>query len=218
MLARNIRSVNAFDDKYRGMTRVVSLFSVTLVALAVVRAADIHGNIVIERKLTKRNVTPASGLYQRGVAVRLGEDELSDPLAYERSHVVIYLEGAWLKGAALQATWGAAIEQRDRRFVPDLVVIPAGGSVTFPNVDPVFHNVFSLSKPKEFDLGNYPKGQSRSVTFGKEGVVYVLLPPAPKYDCIHRCRTEPMEHNRGWRGAVYDRERSARKLHDRCVA
>jgi hypothetical protein len=48
-----------------------------------------------------------------------------------------------------------------------------GSTVSFPNLDPVFHNVFSLSKPKEFDLGNYPKGHTRTVVFQKPGVVFV---------------------------------------------
>lgn len=65
------------------------------------------------------------------------------------------------------------MEQTGRRFVPDLVVIPAGSSVSFPNLDPIFHNVFSLSRAKTFDLGNYVKGDSRSVTFPKAGIVFV---------------------------------------------
>jgi hypothetical protein len=40
-------------------------------------------------------------------------------------------------------------------------------------MDPIFHNVFSLSKTKSFDLGNYPKGERRTVTFPKPGIVYV---------------------------------------------
>ena len=65
------------------------------------------------------------------------------------------------------------MEQQNRRFAPDLVVIPAGSSVSFPNFDPIFHNVFSLSKAKSFDLGNYSKGQTRMVTFPKPGIVAV---------------------------------------------
>jgi hypothetical protein len=52
-------------------------------------------------------------------------------------------------------------------------VVPAGASVSFPNFDPIFHNVFSLSKPKSFDLGNYAKGQTRMVVFSKPGIVAV---------------------------------------------
>src|SRR5690349_21718645 len=140
------------------MLRVVTpLFVWSALALA----ADIHGVIVVDRKLSHHNVTASAGIYQRGPAVNLGSDETEDPLAFERSHVAVFLDGA-LGGAPQKA---AQIEQRDRRFVPDIVVIPAGTTVAFPNFDPIFHNVFSLSKAKNFDLGNYPKGQTRVVTF-----------------------------------------------------
>ena len=67
----------------------------------------------------------------------------------------------------------ATLEQEYRRFLPDVLVVPVGSTVSFPNRDPVFHNVFSLSKPKSFDLGNYPKDQTRTVTFNKPGLVFV---------------------------------------------
>jgi len=133
--------------------------------------ADIHGTIVIQRRLTRRNVTASAGMYQRGVAVELGADGEEDALAFERSHVAIYIEGA--TDAAAPGVVKASIEQRDRRFAPDLVVIPAGSAISFPNFDPIFHNVFSLSKVKSFDLGNYPDGQSRTVTFPSPGLVAV---------------------------------------------
>jgi hypothetical protein len=65
------------------------------------------------------------------------------------------------------------MEQRNRRFLPDVLVVPAGSTVSFPNSDTVFHNVFSLSKLKVFDLGNYPEGHTRSVTFPQPGLVFV---------------------------------------------
>jgi plastocyanin len=101
--------------------------------------------------------------------VNLRPDSDQDPLDYERSHVVVYLEGLQRSVSATPVV----MEQQNRRFAPDLVTIPAGSSVSFPNFDPIFHNVFSLSKPKNFDLGNYPKGQTRMVTFDKPGVVSV---------------------------------------------
>ncbi len=52
-------------------------------------------------------------------------------------------------------------------------MIQAGTKVSFPNHDPIFHNVFSLSGAKTFDLGNYPKGDTRMVTFPEPGIVYV---------------------------------------------
>jgi len=147
------------------------VFRVGLLALflaSCLRANEIEGTISIQRRLTKRKVTSSADVYQRGVAVELRSDKDQDPLAFERSHVVVYLEGN-LPSDKLTAE----LNQQDRRFSPDLVVIPAGSSVSFANLDPIFHNVFSLSKSKSFDLGNYPKGQSRTVTFPKPGVVFV---------------------------------------------
>jgi plastocyanin len=65
------------------------------------------------------------------------------------------------------------LDQRDMVFRPLVLPILVGTSVDFPNSDPLFHNVFSLSEPKEFDLGRYAQGQHRSLTFDKEGVVSV---------------------------------------------
>ena len=66
------------------------------------------------------------------------------------------------------------LAQRDQSFQPRVVVISAGGTVNFPNFDPIYHNVFSVSPVKRFDLGKYPRGQSRNVTFSKPGLVNVF--------------------------------------------
>jgi plastocyanin len=144
-------------------------------------AADISGTITVKQRLTRPSVTASVAMYQRGPAVELGKDTETDPLAAERARVVIWLEGGGSgphsTGAAAAASRAAAVqatmEQENRRFEPDLVVIPAGGSISFPNLDPIFHNVFSLSKAKSFDLGNYPKGDTRTVVFPKPGIVFV---------------------------------------------
>jgi plastocyanin len=67
----------------------------------------------------------------------------------------------------------ARMDQLGQRFVPRILVIVAGQTVEFHNSDNVFHNIFSYSPPKRFDLGRYPKGKSRSVTFVKAGAVQV---------------------------------------------
>jgi len=142
-----------------------------LVALAIYEAAwaaDIRGTIVIEHKLTPRTVTAPAGAYQRGAAVELGAPGSGDALSWERAHVVVYVEGE-LPSTPVTAT----MEQKKRSFTPDLVLVPAGSTVSFPNLDLIFHNVFSLSRPAAFDLGNYPKGQTRTVRFPKPGIVYV---------------------------------------------
>ena len=55
----------------------------------------------------------------------------------------------------------------------EALTIKVGDSIKFLNEDPWSHNVFSLSATKNFDLGSYPKGQSKSVTFDKPGQVEI---------------------------------------------
>jgi len=151
----------------------LGLFTAAAFAMAVpVHAETIEGTVVIKKKLTKRRVTAQIPMYERGPAVDLGADHEGDPLALERSRVAVYLEGQFAPEA--QATpLVVKMEQSNRRFAPEMVVIPAGSKVSFPNNDPIFHNVFSLSGPKVFDLGNYPKGDTRMVMFAEPGIVYV---------------------------------------------
>lgn len=66
------------------------------------------------------------------------------------------------------------LAQKDRTFVPHLLVVPQGATVDFPNLDPLFHNVFSLYNGKRFDLGLYEAGSSRSVRFTRPGVSYIF--------------------------------------------
>jgi plastocyanin len=70
------------------------------------------------------------------------------------------------------------VDQKDKAFVYNgakggNVTIKVGDTVVFRNMDPYFHNVFSLSDAKTFDLGSYPQGQSKSVVFDKPGTIEV---------------------------------------------
>ena len=149
-------------------TSNIAAVLLTAVGLTTVRAADIEGVVTIQHKLTKHRVTAPASSYERGVAVKLASDQSDDPLTFERMRVVIYLEGE-LSSEPLTTI----MEQKNRKFTPDTLVIPVGSTVSFPNLDPIFHNVFSLSKPKIFDLGNYPKDHTRTITFSKPGIVFV---------------------------------------------
>ena len=62
------------------------------------------------------------------------------------------------------------IVQKDLKFTPSLLVVPVDTVVSFPNLDLEFHNVFSYSKTKRFDLGRYHKGESKYVHFTKPGI------------------------------------------------
>jgi len=68
---------------------------------------------------------------------------------------------------------GHEVTQTDKKFSTAKLKVKVGEAVSFKNEDPFFHNVFSLSDAKTFDLGSYPKGQSKSVTFDKPGTVEV---------------------------------------------
>jgi len=158
-------------DLYR-MVEKVALWTALVVSLAGIgNAGTIEGTVLVSRKLTKRRVNPAIGAYDRGTVVELKQDTPEDALAFERERVIIYLEGDLGSRPGPPAI--AKMEQENRRFVPDTLWVPAGSVVSFPNLDPIFHNVFSLSKPKSFDLGNYPKDHTRTVTFPKPGIVFV---------------------------------------------
>ncbi len=149
-------------------TRAGATIILALIGFSGLHGADIEGTIIIKRKLSKRTITAPASSYQRGAAVQLGSDSGEDPIAFERMRVVVYLEGQLPSTPVTQV-----MEQKNRRFVPDLLVVPTGSAVPFPNLDATFHNVFSLSKPKSFDLGNYVKEQTRTQRFPNPGPVFV---------------------------------------------
>jgi plastocyanin len=87
---------------------------------------------------------------------------------------VVYLEGNFTTNAKAALNAVAEMTQKNMLFAPDLVAVHTGGAVTFPNLDDTYHNVFSYSKTKRFDLGRYRKDEKPgSVVFDKPGVVTV---------------------------------------------
>jgi plastocyanin len=68
----------------------------------------------------------------------------------------------------------AVVDQRDKMFQPHVSVVTRGTTVQFPNNDTVFHNVFAYFNAKKFDLGMYPRGATKRVTFDKPGLVALL--------------------------------------------
>ena len=80
----------------------------------------------------------------------------------------------WLEGSAHATPLKTVIVQRNKVFTPHILVVPKGTTVSFPNEDNIFHNVFAEYNAKKFDLGMYPKGQTRTVTFDKVGLVSIL--------------------------------------------
>ena len=87
---------------------------------------------------------------------------------------VVYLEAAPRGAFDAPESVRAVMDQRNETFVPHVLAITTGTTVEFPNSDRFYHNVFSLSKAKRFDLGRYAAGESKRVTFDKPGIVRVF--------------------------------------------
>jgi plastocyanin len=76
------------------------------------------------------------------------------------------------------------LEQRDKRFIPHVMVIQVGAEIDFPNHDPFFHNVFSVYDGKTFDLGLYANGESRPVRFNRPGISYIYCNIHPQMSAV----------------------------------
>lgn len=90
----------------------------------------------------------------------------------EMLNVVVYLKERGYRGPL--PTTRRQIRQERETFVPRVIAVTRGSTLDFPNADPFFHNVFSLSGAGSFDLGRYPDGESRSRQFTKAGLVKVF--------------------------------------------
>ena len=107
---------------------------------------------------------------------------------------VVSLEGVpqqLAKGQTPASKGKAVINQKDLKFTPRVLAVMVGKTVDFPNNDKTFHNVFSTSEAKKFDLGLYPSGQSRSVNFDKPGVVKILCNVHPNMEAYVVVKQHP---------------------------
>jgi len=130
----------------------------------------IAGNVVLSRAITTRR--PQIRLYSDFGPGQVPPARSAAP--NELLNVVVYIDSAPLPPASRRGQPAPAIRQQNEAFVPHVLVVPVGTRVEFPNEDPFFHNVFSLSQSKSFDLGRYPKGQSKAVVFDRPGIVQVF--------------------------------------------
>lgn len=155
-----------------GLLAVVAASSVAVTASAPPppdRSAGgrLAGSVVVGKKIALRRARFRS--YSES-----GRGGMATPLKpepEEAGNVVVYLEK--VPGGASGGRERVVMKQQDESFSPHVLPILKGTTVEFPNGDPYFHNVFSLSKVKSFDLGHYPQGASKSVLFDEPGVVKV---------------------------------------------
>jgi hypothetical protein len=125
---------------------------------------SVAGNIKLTKKI--RGVPLPSNAYQPRAVNR--REAGSGP---EIKNVVVYVRGIPFRNAL--PVERHEIRQLHESFSPRVLAITRGSTVEFPNGDPFFHNVFSLSGPATFDLGRFPQGTSRRRQFTKPGIVRV---------------------------------------------
>jgi len=121
-------------------------------------AQSIEGRVELPKANAERGI---SSRYQGGPEMAGAPDP---PAA------VVYLEGVFPMAGRDRPV--AQMAQKNLNFGPGILPIQVGTTVEFPNLDDTYHNVFSYSKTKRFDLGRYRKDENPgSVLFDKPGVV-----------------------------------------------
>jgi plastocyanin len=180
------RAQRATEEKEEG-TRATRLQRARLIALAVLTSVALFSF----SSVTLRSLS-AAGAAARPGAIRGRVELRRPPVASDRRPTVtdlgtpagrdvpdllrsvVYLASA-PRGAFETSDGGHAVmDQRNESFVPHVLAITTGTTVDFPNSDRFYHNVFSLSKPKTFDLGRYAAGHSKSIRFDRAGIVRVF--------------------------------------------
>ena len=140
------------------------------------------GTVEISSALTARR--PRFRIYADAGPGSVPPAQSGSDMATERHNVVVYLEAVSdssgdpavpvVVSARLDSLRRGMMAQSNERFEPHVLPVLQGGRVDFPNRDDIYHNVFSLSRARTFDLGRYPKGSSKSVVFSKTGIVQVF--------------------------------------------
>jgi plastocyanin len=160
MVARDLREAGTLKHQ---------LIALSLLGLSVILGGSSVADMVSATGTISGRVTLEAPAPRRRTADRYGGAAVS--LETQPLSAVVFLRGEIPGSEQSERGSNPTMAQRDSAFVPSTVALMVGGSVSFPNGDPFFHNVFSYSGTKRFDLGRYPQGDSRDVVFDKTGVV-----------------------------------------------
>lgn len=110
--------------------------------------------------------------------------------ATDLSDVVVYVEGVRAKARAAAGA-SPQVVMKGKSFAPRVSVVPVGGTVEFPNEDPIFHNVFSVSGENRFDLQLYKRPKSGAQTFQHPGLVRIYCNIHPQMSAVVLVRDNP---------------------------
>jgi plastocyanin len=142
----------------------LALASAAFASHAFAQTGTIRGRVDVRRESAPPPARPS--------VAELGPSVPAQPVDRRRS--VVYLEMAPQGAFEEPEQSRVVLDQRNQTFVPHVLAVTTGTTVDFLNSDRTYHNVFSLSKAKRFDLGRYPRHQVRSVRFDRPGVVRVF--------------------------------------------
>ncbi|HXU82249.1 MAG TPA: hypothetical protein VN914_12685 [Polyangia bacterium] len=113
--------------------------------------------------------------------------EKSGRNATDLSDVVVYVDNVKARPRPAKVV----VTMKGKTFTPHLAVVPVGGTVEFPNDDPIFHNVFSVSGENRFDLSLYKRPKSGAWTFEHPGVARVYCNIHPQMSAVVLVRDNP---------------------------
>jgi len=108
----------------------------------------------------------------RGRLVLTDKGRVSNDRTLDLSSAAVWFDAT--HGAARPRPLEVEMATARKKFAPRLLVVPVGSTVRFPNLDPILHNVFSVSGANSFDLGLVGSGKGKSARFGEAGIVRVF--------------------------------------------
>ncbi|MFC1476899.1 hypothetical protein ACFL6L_00355 [candidate division KSB1 bacterium] len=149
---------------------IAALLSMVVVfsAITTAHSGDIKGKVIIRSSGEREPAKGLSALYRKP-----GEHDMKAAPDTTSMQAVVFVQ-SFPGQPDPRSVDGAALAQKNEMFFPHILPVTVGTTVDFPNRDDIYHNVFSFSKIKTFDLGRYAQGKSKSVTFDKPGIVEVF--------------------------------------------
>lgn len=164
-----LRVMGSLPVRPMQMAVAVVLLGISVTGL---RAGDIKGRVIIRKPQTVNTTIVSQSIIRKYVRKMPDSYRTPEMTMNGSTDVVVYVDDLLLTDH-VEKSPPAVMDQTSEKFVPHVLPILVGTRVKFLNSDEVYHNVFSFSKTKTFDLGRYAKGEYRFVTFDKPGVVKV---------------------------------------------
>jgi len=155
--------------------------------VSVIESAPSRGGVVLGRGLLLVVAGTAVPAFAGSVTGRVQLIEKGGARASDLSDVVVYVEGAKARLPVAKAS----ITMKGKNFIPRVTVVPVGATVEFPNQDPIFHNVFSVSGDNRFDLSLYKRPNSKTQVFQHPGVVRIYCNIHPQMSAVILVRDNP---------------------------